>query len=299
MLPFPKILAPIDFSERSPGAARCAGRLAHWFHSQLTLLHVLDPSVYELTAHERTDPAIKGLCDGWRCRAEARLTDFLAGEFQDIGVRRIVLLGNPADVIVHFARFEHTSLIVIPSCPYEPFRQCVLGSAASRILEDADCPVLTGVHSPDASPHELHTFRKILCAVDFRPRSLKALAWASQFAEQLHAQLTVAHITPSTEGGVGEYFNPERRQNWAVETRHEEFITQARQKVEDMQKSAGASAALFLDSSMDVPRAVCSAASRLDSDLLVVGRGSSAGVDRLRTNVFSIVRQSPCPVISV
>jgi nucleotide-binding universal stress UspA family protein len=299
MLPFPRILAPVDFSERSPGAARCAGRLARQLDSELTLLHVLDPSVYELTAHELADPAIKGLCDGWRCRAEARLKDFLAGEFQSIGVRRIVLSGNPAEVIVHFAHFESTSLIVIPTCPYEPFRQCVLGSVASRILDDADCPVITGVHAPDASYRELQRVAKILCAVDFRPHSLKALTWASQLAEEFHAQLTVAHITPSTEGGIGEYFNPERRQNWAVEIRNQEFAAQALQKIEQMRKSVGANAEVFIDSSMDVPRAVCYAASRLDSDLLVVGRGPSAGVDRLRTKVYSIVRQSPCPVVSV
>ena len=299
MLSLPKILAVIDFSERSPGAARYAGRLASQFHSELTLLHVLDSSVYELSAREFTDPAIRGLCDGWRCRTEARLADFLAEEFLNLDVRRIVLSGDPADVFVHFARFEHTSLIVLPTCAYEPFRRFVLGSVASKVLHDADCTVLTGVHALDAFPNQLLSFRKILCAVDFCPQSVKALAWASHLAEDFQAQLAVAHITPSTGDGVGEYFSPERRQNWATETRHEEFATQARQKIEQMQKSVGASAAVFIESGMDVPQAVCSAASQFDADLVVVGRGSSAGVDRLRTKVSSIVRQSPCPVMSV
>ena len=95
------------------------------------------------------------------------------------------------------------------------------------------------------------------------------------------------------------YFNPQRSRNCATEGRHEEFARQARQKIERMQKIVGASAAVFIDSSMDVPQAVCSAASQLDADLVVVGRGSSVGVDRLRTKVCSIVRQSPCPVVSV
>src|SRR5712691_7514636 len=127
MLSLPKILVPIEFSERSPGTARYAGRLARQFHSELTLLHVLDSSVYELSAQEFTDPAITGLCDGWRSRTEALLADFLAEEFLDLDVRRIVLSGDPADVIVHFAHFEHTSLIVLPTNAYEPFRRFVLG----------------------------------------------------------------------------------------------------------------------------------------------------------------------------
>jgi len=66
-----------------------------------------------------------------------------------------------------------------------------------------------------------------------------------------------------------------------------------------MLKSVGANAAVHIDSSMDVPLAVCSAASQLEADLIVVGRGSCAGIDRLRTKVYSIIRQSPCPVLSV
>ena len=41
-----KILLPVDFSERSLGAARYAKTLADRFHSELTLLHVLTPPHY-------------------------------------------------------------------------------------------------------------------------------------------------------------------------------------------------------------------------------------------------------------
>jgi len=54
MLSLPKILAPIDFSERSPAAARCAGELACHFHSQLSLLHVLDTTPFELSGYGMT-----------------------------------------------------------------------------------------------------------------------------------------------------------------------------------------------------------------------------------------------------
>ncbi len=66
-----------------------------------------------------------------------------------------------------------------------------------------------------------------------------------------------------------------------------------------MQKSAGANATVFIDSSNDIPQAICSAAAEREADLVVVGRGSSEGIERLRTKVHSIVRQSPCPVVSV
>ena len=161
MLSLPKILSPVDFSKCSPGAARYAGGLARQFHSEVIQLHVLDSSVHKLSSREFTDPVIRELCESWRCRTEALLANFLPGEFLDLDVRRIVLSGDPADVIVHFAHFAHTSLIVLPTCFYEPFRRFVLGSVASKILHDADCPVLTGVHTLDGFPNELHGFRKI------------------------------------------------------------------------------------------------------------------------------------------
>ena len=47
MLSLPRVIAPVDFSECSRGAARYAGRLACQFHSELTLLHVLEPCYAE------------------------------------------------------------------------------------------------------------------------------------------------------------------------------------------------------------------------------------------------------------
>jgi nucleotide-binding universal stress UspA family protein len=118
-------------------------------------------------------------------------------------------------------------------------------------------------------------------------------------AVEFHAALTIAHITPSTEGRAVEYFNPEAHGRWAMETLQGEFVTRARQKLETLRRNAGANATLFIDSSNDIPQAECSAASELEADLVAVGRGSSEGIERLRTKVYSIARQSPCPVVRI
>jgi nucleotide-binding universal stress UspA family protein len=50
----------------------------------------------------------------------------------------------------------------------------------------------------------------------------------------------------------------------------------------------------------DAATVVCDIAADIKADLLVIGRGSAAGVfGRLRTNAYSIIRQSGCPVVSV
>ena len=163
------------------------------FHSDLTLLPVLDSGAYEVSAYEFIGPVVSVLPAEKRSDADVRLANFLPDEFLNMNVRRIVLSGDPAGEIVEFAHSERASLIVIPTHGYGPFRSFILGSVAAKILHDADCPVFIGVQTPDASPDESRSFRKILSAVDFCPQSEKALKWASDFAGEFQAQLTVAH----------------------------------------------------------------------------------------------------------
>ena len=52
MASFGKILLPVDFSERSLDAARQAEVLARHFHSDVTVLHVVDPDQPEFGTFE-------------------------------------------------------------------------------------------------------------------------------------------------------------------------------------------------------------------------------------------------------
>lgn len=123
------------------------------------------------------------------------------------------------------------------------------------------------------------------------PAEREVLKWASDFAEEFQAQLIVAHITPSLEGRAGEYFDPDWRGCLAQS---------ARERLDAMQKSVGTHGDAFVEDNNSVPAAICGAASEFEADLVVIGRGSSSGVlGRLRTNAYSIIRQSPCPVVSV
>jgi nucleotide-binding universal stress UspA family protein len=67
-----------------------------------------------------------------------------------------------------------------------------------------------------------------------------------------------------------------------------------------MQNRAGTNWAVFIEDSNSIPPAVSAAAAQLEADLVVIGRAASRGVlGRLRTNAYSIIRQSSCPVVSV
>lgn len=147
-----RILLPVDFSERSLGAARYARLLAEHFHSELTLLHVLAPPAYEFGALEISGSMLSELYVCRTVQVESELKTALADELAGLEVRRVVLEGDPARKIVEFAHNEQMGLIVMPTHGYGQFRRFILGSITAKVLHDADCPVWTGVHLEEAAP---------------------------------------------------------------------------------------------------------------------------------------------------
>lgn len=288
-MPLSQILVPVDFSDRSAGAVRYAEALMQRFGSKLTLLHVLPPPHYEFGAMEVGGSVLEELFRNRSEQAQRDLEGFLVQELPEERTRRLLVEGDPAAQIVSMAHDEQAGLIVMPTHGYGPFRRFILGSVTAKVLHDADCPVWTGVHL-EAETAEAIQFRKVVAALDLGPQSERTLMWAARFAEGVGAQLSLVHATPNLEGQAGEYFDPDWRKH--VEA-------QVREQVDTLQQRLGTHAPLLVDSG-DAANVVCQLAQEAAADLLVIGRGSAAGVfGRLRANAYSIIRQSGCPVVSV
>lgn len=281
------ILLPVDFSERAVGAARCAVSLARHFHSRLTLLHVIPPLQYGVTALEAGGPMMGEIYGGLTSQCERALADFLAPEFAGLAVNRVVLEGDPATCVVEFAHSRATDLIVMPTHGYGPFRRFILGSNTAKVLHDADCPIWTGVHMRE-TPASGGRIAKILCAVDLGPQSAKTVSWAGWLAQGLGASLTLLHATASAPHSSPELLDHARRIRECVAD-----------ELDLLKQNCGVPAEVLIESG-DPAAVICAAAERQQADLLVIGRGSAAGaMGRLRTNAYAIIRQSPCPVVSV
>lgn len=290
MFALSKILLPVDFSQRAVGAARYAEALAAQFGAQITMLHVIPPPHYEFASMEAGSTALAELYLNRKAVIEEESRTFLTAELPGFAPQRVLLEGDPAREIVKMAADDGFSLILMPTHGYGPFRRFVLGSVAAKVLHDADCPVWTGVHLEEAPPVEAIRFATVVVAVDLGPQSEKALAWAAQFAQSAKARLVIAHATPSLEGRTGEYFDPD----WRLYLRK-----QAQERIAELQQKAGTSADLVIEAG-DAPHVVEAAARSCNADVVVIGRGSASGVfGRLRANAYSIIRQSPCPVVSV
>jgi nucleotide-binding universal stress UspA family protein len=283
-----RILVPIDFSERSQTAARYAETLARRFNAQLILLHVLPPPHYEFTALEAGGAVLDDLFAARLQYARKELDSFLVEEFAGLGVERILAEGDPARQIVETARDEAASVILMPTHGYGTFRRFILGSVTAKVLHDAECPVWTGVHIESAPQMQVLELKKILVAVDLGAQSAKAIAWGREIASTYNARLSILHAIPCADGPSADPLDT----SW-----HDQLLVQVRERIRSLGVPEGTEIVIETG---DAPAAVCRHAKAAEADLLVIARGSAAGAfGRLRTNAYAIIRESPCPVVSV
>jgi nucleotide-binding universal stress UspA family protein len=260
-----QILFPVDFSSRCRGAAAYVQALAGRFEADLILLHVI-----EATYNSRLE-------DLHGARME-KFESFFDKSWRHLRVRKLVEHGEPAQKIIQCAAVNHADLIMIPTQGMGIYRRLILGSTSAKVLHDADCPVWTGVHLENAPALEAVACQRILCAVDLKPLSARVLDWASHLAEEYQAELTLVHVTP---GGT------------------QPAPIEAQRALEQLRTATYYPVSVRVEAG-DASTVVAQLAGKLKADLLVIGRKSAAGVlGRLDMTAYSIIRQSPCPVVSV
>jgi nucleotide-binding universal stress UspA family protein len=209
-----KILLPVDFPHASLGVVHQAAALAHHFHSEIVILHVVPPLSHgtalpedapKLTASELLARAVQ--------EAQKNLNQSLGPEFDGLSIQRVLAKGDPARAVVQTAAEEKADLIMMPSHGYT-FNQFLLGSVTAKVLHGTECPVWTGAHVEGSLMQEF-AIRNVLCAVDFKPHSHKTVTWAAQMATKFGGRLTLAHVTAEVElwGPGGSYANQEWKED--------------------------------------------------------------------------------------
>ena len=210
-------------------------------------------------------------------------------KFEGLKVQRVVIEGSAARVIDDYVRENGTDLIMMPTHGYGVFRTLLLGSVTAKVLHDTACPVWTGVHieNPSAVSPDLST---IMCGVDLTEDSIATMRFASRLADDSKAKLFLVHAVPGAEVIPEKYFDADLR--YCLEQ-------DARKIIGQLQQTAGVAAPLCLGAGK-VSHVVRDAALGHRADLVVIGRGRATHtLGRLRSNVYSIVREAPCPVISM
>ncbi len=282
-----KILLPVDFPKTSLRVVHQAATLAHHFHSEIVLLHVVTAQSHAAGVPNGADSAGWDLLAAVLKEAEKSSDRTLRPELDGLSLRCLLLKGDPVRAILRTARAEKADLIMMPSHGYA-FNRFLLGSVTAKVLYGTECPVWTGVHVEESVAQEF-AIRNVLCAVDLTPRSGEAVSWAARIAAEFSAQLTLAHVTASVEiwGPGGNYASPRWKQ---------ELIDDAAQQLSRLQKDAGVKSDVFIGSGA-VPKVLSQAAKQTKADLLVTECYPYGG--NLRIHGYAIICAVPIPVLSV
>jgi len=281
---FQRILFPVDLSDQCRRAAPFVKAFAERFHSQLVLLHVSVLTPPEGAAW------VDALAVGQAQEARrSQFESFLADDFRGVDVRRQFTEGDPALEIPCYARANNVGLIMMPTHGYGPFRSFLLGSVTAKVLHDVECPVWTGVHQGELTSHDPKRLRRILCCVDKESADVSVIRWAAKFGKEVGAELSLVHVIPG---------DPEVHASTDPVFR-EQIFTFAQAAVERLQAEAGTSLDLTLR--LGKPAHVVHEVAQYEqADLVIVGRGAiQKAMGRLRSTAYGIIRESPCPVISI
>lgn len=263
------ILVPVNFSRRSSRAASFALRLARRFDAKITLLHVEKP--IEGDAYWTVETVL------W---AKEKIAGLLLESKGKADVQRIVSLNSDiAEEILRVAATTGADLIVMPTHGAGSIRRALLGSVAAKVLRDATCPVWTGAHvdlEPATNPLKP---ARILCAANSVTdgygsvaKDSRVLSWASHLTSELRGSLYVA-------------WSPEA----APETRREVDRRERTYQISAEQVAAAG----------NVPDALRHAAAATQADLLVIGRNFERSGEEPAFDMYQVVRESPCPVVSM
>src|SRR5260370_14724281 len=287
MTTFRNTLFPVDFSASCVAMAAYVRRAAAIFDARVTLVHVFD--LYSHDAFQLYVRPLSEVAEEQQNLARCKLDAFLNSEFPVGECPRILLSGVAAAQITQVARTDGFDLIVMPTHA-GLFRRTLLGSTTAKVLNDADCPVLTTQHVETISPRQLE-HREWLCAIGLNADSQRVLRYASQAAEAVHANLTLVHVIPVS--------GPDLPVELDLEERLQPAKRKASSRIEELRSGAG-SHALVSIAIGPIKDILTEEARRLRADVLVIGRSTRSGVPgRLRDLSYALARDAPCPVLSV
>jgi nucleotide-binding universal stress UspA family protein len=290
MTSFQRILFPVDFSKQSAAAAPFVKAMASRFESEVILLHVVEipPSWYgtpEAGAYDALIDVSSMLED-----RRSALRSYLADELSGISIQRCVQSGDAALHITQYARQKNVGLIMMPTHGYGPFRGLLLGSVTAKVLHDAECPVWTTAHASEIATNARKPWHQMICAIDDDPRDVPLVRWAAELAAGQGTELRLVHAVTGFEEEPGDGVNDPLR---------DFLFGVAREGIDKLQAEAGTKLDLFIAAGTPA-KVVRDFAERHSADLVLVGRGKiQKHFGRLRSNAYAIVRDAPCPVISM
>lgn len=296
MLPFKKVLFPVDYSPSCTAVVPYVDDMVRHFSAGLTLVHAyaLRPAfvsrdlegvmVYNDLAY--ADP--KAMEEA-RLTEEQRLREFAARMFPGQRVDTLAEEGEAGTVIHRVLQHQGADLVMMPTVGAGPLRRFLLGSVTAKVLHDVSAAVWTGIGSALEAHAPAVPYKSIVCAVDQTEEAEAVLRGAASLAKSYDANLALVHVLEMPPATPEIDFTPYRKDLIDAAHAHLHRLTGGLNL--DVPE-------IVLDGG--IPNGIHEEVVRRKADLVVVGRGHDQGiVSRVWSRLYSVVRDSPCPVLSI
>ena len=284
MLSLKHILVATDFSAISIVALRHALGIAHRYHSNVSLLHVIDPAVYGIAGPDgisaETEVALR---DAERIETSLRSEGSLEGIRLDFAVE----VGPVWTTIADEIKVKRPGALVLGTRGRTGLRKLALGSVAESAFREAPCLVLTVGPKALRSKSSGAEAKGFLIPTDLSPESIKALPYGISLARGASSQLTLLHVLNSSVDDGDQNMETVR----AIETRLREFL-RLHQNTETTVR--------FMMEAGPPAQVILRVAERHHMDLIVMGlRAWSGDGQPMWRNAYTVVTRAPCPVLSM
>lgn len=286
---FHNILFPVDYSKRSHAVAPAVFAMATRNQAHLTLLHSFE---LPIGGYGDTYAYMPSTIEDFHKASQFSMDRFAKEHFSEYNpalLKTVVESGGPVESIVEYVDENAIDLIMMTSHGHSRFRALLLGSVTAGVLHDTHCPVWTDVHC-DESPAPAGPCQNVVCAIDLSEKSVEPLRFAKRMACENRAQLYIVHSEPAIEDII---------HSQSASRFHRFLEYRAREDYAPLAQKANLEAPIEVVSG-PLGESIADAVRRHKGDLLVIGRGViEETLGRLRTDAYDIIRQSPCPVLSV
>jgi len=285
MLSLKRILVATDLCPISLLALRHALGIARRYHATVSVLHVIDPSIYGLAGPEGisadADAAMRQAED---IEAGLRSEGYLEG----VRYESLVGVGPVWRTIADMVEEKHTALLVLGTHGRTGLRKFAMGSVAESAFREAPCPVLTvgpRVLRAKSSGAEAKHF---LVPTDLSLESQNALPYGTSLAEATGGDLTLLHVR---DDRVGSNDADAAESVAAAKARLREFL--------QLHPAAQAITPIIVQAGRPAD-AIVAFAKEHRMDLIVMGRRAWAPDSQpMWRTAYAVVTQACCPVLSM
>jgi len=290
-----RILAPVDFSPASQRGLAFAAALAGRFHSQLHLLHVVEPPVLPEWGYAHIPQREARL----RHAAEERLPRLPSecGINPALVASTKIRSGEAEDEICKAAAEERADVVVLASHGLGGIQHAFFGSTAERVVRRAPCPVLTVRERVLRSKGAAASFdlKRIVVTTDFSEESRKAFPYALALARKFEAALLLLYVVPA--------HLPAEFSHMGIVLEESRLLEEARERLPRFLQAE-------LDPHLHVETQVvnggpaheiCRTAETQAADLIVMATHGHTGLQHFMVGSVTekVIRHAPCPVLVV